>query len=119
MFFLGIGAALQQHLQFLALVPDTRLHPSIFWCALAAINGLVSVASRAGLMAVLWGGRVLTPERWRSINLGTSCYLLALAALALPIGLTANAEVWAFFKLYVQPLLLMIWPAWAVTLANR
>ena len=112
---LGAGAFLQQQLNLLNLVSDTRLHPGIFWCAMAGLNALASMIYRPGLMAILWGSRVLTPELWSRINWGTTWFFLALAVLALLVGQVATESVWGFFKLYMQPLILLMWPALAIT----
>lgn len=116
---LGAGAFLQQQLVFLNFASDTRLHPGIFWCCMAGLNALTSMVYRPGLMAVLWGSRLLTPELWRRINLRTTWFFLAMAVLAFLVGQAATASVWGYFKLYVQPLILLIWPALVIALKTE
>lgn len=113
---LGAGVFLQQQLRFLNYVSDTRLHPSIFWCCMAGLNALISVIHRPGLMGILWGRRFLTPDQWNRISLGTTWFFLALAVLAFLVGQVATETVWGFFKLYVQPLILLTRPAFAIAL---
>ena len=83
---------------------------------MAGLNALTSTIYRPGLMAILWGSRLLTPERWSRINRGTTWFFLALAILAFLVGQVATEPVWGYFKLYVQPLILLIWPALAIAL---
>jgi intracellular septation protein A len=113
---LGAGTLLQHQLLFLDFVSDTRLHPSIFWCCMAGLNALISMIYRPGLMAILWGHRLLTPELWNRINLGTTWFFLAMAVLAFLVGQVASESVWGYFKLHLQPLILLTRPIWAITL---
>jgi intracellular septation protein A len=85
---------------------------------MAGLNALISMIHRPGLMAILWGSRLLTPGLWTRINLGTTWFFLATAALAFVVGQVATESLWGYYKLYGQPLILLTWPALAIALAT-
>lgn len=103
--------ALHQQFGLMNLVADVRYHASFFWTMTGLVFVIASIFHRNGLIYFLWGRRLaVTDSVWLRLNVATIIFVIGLALLALVIGNTASHEVFARYKLLVQPAALMIWP---------
>ncbi|WP_371379348.1 septation protein IspZ [Thalassotalea aquiviva] len=101
------------HQQFgiLNLASNSSYYPSLFWCLSALLFCLITVIQRKGLIYLFWGKRLaFNNSIWRILNIGTILFFIGLAILSLVIYASLSNELWSKYKLYVQPVAIIIWP---------
>ena len=112
-------AFLSEQLNLLSLVNDSGLLPTIFWSIIAVLYISISLLQTKGLPYVFLGNRLhLANRAWYLFSLHTISFFLALAIIGYVVNQIANKEVWAFYKLFGQPVCLIFIPlfsAWFVT----
>lgn len=98
-------------LPILQPITSPRYHPTAFWLVSAFIATATSLLTSQGLAHAYFGKRLqLSPKFWARINLclfGLFCFL---AAFGLIIQAVSNPVVWAIYKLYFQPTMLILSP---------
>ncbi|MCH2056485.1 MAG: hypothetical protein MK214_07745 [Thalassotalea sp.] len=69
---------------------------------------------------------MLILKEWHWLNISFIALFISLALLAALFGFTAQVQtdnltqqIWASYKLFVQPLLLMLWPLLAIAIFNK
>lgn len=93
-----------------------QFEPSLFWCQLAMIVGFCSCSGRFGCGYLYWGLRqpqaVGFYQRFQRWLCGFLLLLAVLGALLAVLTMALQqAKLWACYKLYLQPLLLLAGPA--------
>jgi len=110
---------LSEQLNLLSLVDDSGLLPTIFWSIIAIFYISISLLQAKGLPSVFLGNRLhLANKAWYLFSFLTIFFFLALAIIGYLVNQIANKEVWAFYKLFGQPVCLIFIPlfsAWFVT----
>lgn len=108
-------AVLKQQWPWL-VAAQVEFEPSLFWCQLAVIVGLCSCSGRFGCGYLHWGLR--QPQAvafYQRFQLWLCGFLLLLALLGALLAMLTmvlqQAKLWACYKLYLQPLLLLAGPA--------
>lgn len=101
------------HQQFgiLNLAGNSGYYPSLFWCLTALLFCAITLIQGKGLIYLLWGKRLpFDSSFWRNLNTSTIAFFIGLAILSLVVYSTRSIELWAKYKLYLQPLAIIIWP---------
>ncbi|QBY04222.1 hypothetical protein E2K93_07400 [Thalassotalea sp. HSM 43] len=108
---IGLTSFLYRHLSVLELIVNPNYHPAIFWCLTSLIFSVASLFERNGLAYVFWGKKLqYTKHYWRSLNLITIVFFLAFAVLSIVIHYSFNEVFWSYYKLFAQPVLLLLCP---------
>jgi len=101
----------QQQFGILNLTNNSSYLPSLFWCLATLLFCVITVFQRKGLIYLLWGKRLaFCSSIWRNINFSTILFFIGLAILSLVVHATLSIELWSSYKLYAQPLAIIIWP---------
>lgn len=100
-----------QQFGVLSLASNSNYYPSLFWCLTALFFCAVTVFHRNGLIYLFWGKKLAYNRSiWRYLNIGTILFFIGLAILSLVVYATTSIEIWAKYKLYAQPVIIIIWP---------
>jgi intracellular septation protein A len=100
-----------QQLPLLSLIENNRYHPSAFWLVVAAVSTLFTATTPNGFIKFFFGGRLnLSAQFWRHLNLSFITLFLLLALLALAVQALFVTNIWGYYKLYFQPVLLVFYP---------
>lgn len=96
-------------------VPEA-FEPSLFWCQLAVLLMMSTLSGRFGCGYLYWRLRqplaVAFYQRFQRLLAGLFLLLAVLGGLLAMLTMALKqAELWAWYKLYLQPLLLLIGPA--------
>lgn len=98
-------------LPILQLMPNSLYHPSAFWLVAAVVAMFISSLTPQGLVHLYFGKRLrLSPPFWTRINFCLFGLFAFLSVLALLIQAVATPVVWANYKLFVQPTVLILGP---------
>ena len=111
-FLISVVAFVHQQFNVLAHVGNTNYYPALFWLLIATCFFAATFFQRNGLVFILWGNRLnLQPSFWRRFNFATGIFFVGLAILALVFYHLSGQELWSYYKLFGQPLLLIAVPA--------
>ena len=92
-------------------IAKVNYQPTVFWLSMAGIFWLASTIKHNGLLSIFWGRILCLPALlWQKLSVSISLFFVVLAIIALLVYLSSNSDVWAFYKLWVQPLLLLCAP---------
>lgn len=93
------------------LVNSASLWPAAFFGSFALIFFLVSLMQNKGLAYLVWGNKLkLSTAVWRRFNLMLVALFIALAGCGWLFSMLLNPQLWSLYKLYGQPVLLLLWP---------
>jgi intracellular septation protein A len=107
----SITVIVVQQFSLLTLIENSRYHPTAFWLIAAAIAATFSIATSKGLTHSFFGNRLnFSPEFWQFINASFVALFLFLALLGAAFQAFASASIWTIYKLYFQPVSLIIYP---------
>ncbi|MAG76237.1 MAG: hypothetical protein CL811_05695 [Colwelliaceae bacterium] len=120
-------AFIESQTTLLSKLATSYFQPSIFWSQAALVALLVKVFVQRGALGALFGSRLmLTLKEWHWLNTSFITLFISLALLAALFGFTAQVQtnnltqqIWANYKLFVQPLLLLLWPPVAIAIFNK
>ncbi|NMP17926.1 hypothetical protein HII16_16450 [Thalassotalea sp. Y01] len=108
---IGLSSFLHQHLGILELIANPNYHPAIFWCSTSLIFSVVSLFQSNGLVYIFWGKKLrYTKNYWCSLNLIIISFFLVLAFLSIVIHYSFNEVFWSHYKLFAQPVILLLCP---------
>ncbi|WP_100642627.1 hypothetical protein [Alteromonas facilis] len=100
-----------QFLPILQFIANSHYHPSAFWLVATFIAMAISQLTSKGLVHAYFGKRLqLCPTFWSRINVCLFGLLGFLAACALVVQAVATPAGWANYKLYFQPVVLILGP---------
>lgn len=100
-----------QLLPILQNIPDSHYHPTVFRLVATVFSLISALMTPRGLVHIFFGEKLpLSAPFWRRINGSLTGLFLLLAALGLLVQLAASEIVWANYKLYVQPTVLILGP---------
>ena len=100
-----------QQLSILSFIESTHYQPSVFWLVAAAFSILFSLPTSHGLIPLFFGDRLgFSRQFWRRLNISFTGLFIVLALLGLMIQAVAGPALWANYKLYFQPLVLVFGP---------
>ncbi|GGF80274.1 hypothetical protein [Alteromonas lipolytica] len=106
-----------QLLPVLPLIPNTVYHPTAFWLMAGLITFILSLFVPQGLVYACYGKRLsFRPVFWTRLHYCLYGLFGFLAAFALIVQAVASPFVWAGYKLYCQPAVLLLGPWVAVSL---
>lgn len=112
-------AFLSEQLNLLNLVSNSGLIPTVFWGILAVFFIAISLLQNKGLPYAFLGSRLALPNKaWCWFNFMNISLFVALAIIGYIVNQVANTEVWALYKLFGQPICLVLIPlfsAWLIT----
>jgi intracellular septation protein A len=112
-------AFLSEQLSLLSFVDDFGLLPTIFWSSIALFYISISLIENKGFPYLLFGSRLnLADKSWYRFNVMTISLFVLLAIIGFGVNQIANEEIWAFYKIFGQPLCLVVIPmfnAWFAT----
>lgn len=98
-------------LPILQLIPNPRYYPSAFWLVATLIAITISLFTSKGLVHAYFGKRMqLSLAFWTRINLCLFGLFGFLTGFALIIQAVSNPTVWTNYKLYFQPVMLILGP---------
>ncbi|MGB0835287.1 MAG: septation protein IspZ [Psychrobium sp.] len=101
----------EQQFSLLALIANNNYHPTAFWLAASCVAWLTMIVLPKGLVHVIWGRRLKLPNSvWRSVNLSFVALFLCLALIGLLAQAFTPELIWGVYRLYCQPLALILWP---------
>lgn len=104
----------------LNLINDSSLMPTVFWCILSAFFILITLFQNKGLPYVFLGSRLrLSNKAWSWFNLMNISLFLVLAIIGYIINQIVDKEVWALYKLFGQPICLVLIPLFSSWLITR
>jgi intracellular septation protein A len=116
---LFLVAFLIEQLSLLRFVDDTGLLPTIFWSSITLFYISVSLIQNKGFPYLLFGNRLhLAGKVWHRFNVMTISFFVVLAIIGYGVNQIVNEEIWAFYKIFGQPLCLVVIPmfnAWFAT----
>jgi len=116
---LVLVAFLSEQLNLLSFVDDFGLRPTIFWTIIALLYIFISLLQNKGFPYLFLGSRLnLADNIWYRFNIMTISFFVLLAFIGFGVNQIANEEIWAFYKIYGQPLCLVVIPmfnAWFAT----
>lgn len=120
-------AFIESQTALLSKLAISYFQPSIFWLQSALVVLLMNVFVKRGSLGCYFGSRlILTVKEWKWLNTSFIALFLFLALLAALFGLVAlvqannlTQQVWATYKLFAQPLLLLLWPPLAIAILNK
>ena len=102
---------LQQVSGVLELVTNINFQPTMFWSLIAVLLLIISLLQKNGLVYLVWGWKLaLAPSRWQQWNHAFFCFFIGLALLSWLVYVTVSTPHWSFYKLYLQPTALVLWP---------
>ena len=109
------GAFIQQYIHAANWVSNTHYFPTLFWFLITSIYALFLWVRPKGFVHFLWGAKLnLSPLFWRRFNTAMIAMFLTLLVLPLIVYLISSKEVWGYYKLYFQPLVLLIVPIFCI-----
>lgn len=97
-------------------VSNTNYQPSMFWSLVAVLLLIISLLQKNGLVYLVWGWNdrlkslALEPSLWQQWNRAFICFFIGLAVLSWLVYVTVSTPHWSFYKLYLQPTALVLWP---------
>lgn len=101
----------EQQFSLLALIANNNYHPTAFWLAASCVAWLTMIVLPKGLVHVIWGKVLKLPNGvWHSVNLSFVALFLCLALIGLLAQAITSELIWGVYKLYCQPLILILWP---------
>lgn len=101
----------EQQFSLLALIANNNYHPTAFWLMATFVAWLTIILLPKGLVHVIWGRRLKLPNSvWHSVNLSFVALFLCLALIGLLAQAITPELIWGVYKLYGQPLTLILWP---------
>ena len=101
----------EKQFSLLALIANNNYHPRALWLATTFVAWLTMIVLPKGLVQVIWGRRLkLSNGVWRSVNLSFVALFLCLALIGLLAQAITSELIWGVYKLYCQPLTLILWP---------
>ncbi len=120
-------AFIESQTALLSKLATSYFQPSIFWSQAALIALLIKVFVQRGTLGICFGSRLmLTIKEWHWLNISLIALFILLALLAALFGFTAQVhsnnltkQIWANYKLFVQPILLLFWPIFAIVMFNK
>ncbi|WP_409574590.1 septation protein IspZ [Thalassomonas sp. M1454] len=113
-------AFISEQLNLLNLINNFSLMPTVFWCILAVFFILITLFQNKGLPYVFLGSRLhLSNKVWCRFNLMNISLFFALAIIAYIVNQVVNEEVWALYKLFGQPIFLVLIPLLSLWLITR
>ena len=108
-FLLTVSAV--NFLPILQSVPNPRYHPSVFWLVASSIAMASSQLTSQGLIFAFFGKRMQrSPVFWGRLSFYFFGLFASLAALALFAQAVLSPTIWAAYKLYFQPVVLILGP---------
>jgi hypothetical protein len=70
------------------------------------------LAAKNGLVYLVWGWKLaLKPSLWQQWNRAFICFFIGLAVVSSLVYVTISTPHWSFYKLYLQPTAMVLWPA--------
>lgn len=113
-------AFMSEQLNLLNLINNSSLMPTVFWCILAVFFILITLFQKKGLPYAFLGSRLHLPNKaWCWFNLMNISLFLALAITVYIVNQLVNKEVWAHYKLFGQPICLVLIPLFSSWLITR
>lgn len=120
-------AFIESQTALLSRLATSYFQPSIFWLQAALVALLIKVFVKRGALGICFGSRLLlTVREWKWLNTSLIALFLSLALLAALFGFTAQVhsnnltqQIWADYKLFVQPILLLFWPIFAIVIFKK
>ena len=110
---------LSEQLKLLSLVNNSGLLPSVFWGIIAVFFTTITLFQNKGLPYIFLGKRLgLSNKVWCWFNIMNISLFVALVIIGYIVNQLANKEVWALYKLFGQPICLVLIPlcsAWLIT----
>ncbi|MFT6778246.1 MAG: intracellular septation protein A [Paraglaciecola sp.] len=101
----------QQQINILAIAGNINYFPTLFWCFIAFVFFVFTIFLSNGLVFFLWGSALnLNNSFWRKFNISTVIFFIALSLLALVVHSSFDNDIWAYYKLFGQPSMLLIIP---------
>lgn len=97
-------------------VSNTNYQPSMFWSLVAVLLLIISLLQKNGLVYLVWGwtdklkSLGLEASLWQQWNRAFICFFIGLALLSWLVYVTVSTLHWSFYKLYLQPTALVLWP---------
>ncbi len=111
-------AFLSERMDLLDIVNDSGLIPTFFWFIIAVFFITITVVQKKGLPYVFFGGRLHLPDKaWLRFNVMIISLFIVLAIIGYIVNQLASKEVWSLYKLFGQPLCLLLLPlfsSWSV-----
>jgi intracellular septation protein A len=109
------GAFIQQFIHAANWVRNTNVFRTLFWFLITSIYVLFLWLMPKGLIHFLWGAKLnLCPLFWRTFNMAIIAMFLSLLVLPLIVYSVSSKDVWGYYKLYFQPLVLLIVPIFCI-----
>ena len=100
-----------QAMPILQQVPDSDFHPSVFWLVACVFSLITTQLTSRGLVHAFIGKHLPLPANlWTRINISFSALFCFLAVLGLLVPFIVIQDIWALYKLYAQPLILILGP---------
>ncbi len=100
-----------QLLSILQNIPDAHYHPTVFWLIATVLSFIATLITARGLVHIFFGEKLhLGAPFWRRISASLTGLFFLLAALGLLVQYASSEIVWANYKLYVQPAVLVLGP---------
>ena len=97
-------------------VSNTNYQPSMFWSLVAVLLLIISLLQKNGLVYLVWGwtdklrSLGLEASLWQQWNRAFIYFFIGLAMLSWLVYVTVSTPYWSFYKLYLQPTALVLWP---------
>ena len=108
---LVLVAFLSEQVNLINVGNNSGLRPTIFWSIIAGLFISVTLFKIKGLAYVFLGNRLqLTDKTWSWFNCLTISLFVVLAIIGYVVSQIASKEVWALYKLFGQPLCLVLLP---------
>ncbi len=111
MLLVVVSSFAQSGFNSLGVISNTNFYPTLFWGFMALLFLIAQLINKNGMVYFFWGKRLgLDNVFWRNLSIANIIFFVALALVALIVYAISSAQVWAYYKLIVQPLMLFAVP---------
>lgn len=106
-----LSSFIQSGFNSLGVLNNTNFYPTLFWGFIACFFFTAQLMNQKGLVYFFWGKRLgLDKVFWRNLSVVNIIFFISLALLAAIVYCFSSNEVWGYYKLFGQPLMLLVVP---------